>query len=43
MSIVKGMEENPGDPKYQEALKDPTVMGKLNKLVAAGVIRLGGM
>jgi hypothetical protein len=35
------MKERPNAPEVQQAIKKPDVAEKINKLIAAGVIRLG--
>lgn len=37
--ILRDLQENPA--AGQSALKDPTVMSKINKLIAAGVLKTG--
>ena len=42
MSLIKRLQENPRDQTVLDALKDPAVATKFQKLVTSGVIQLGG-
>jgi len=35
------MQTNPRDPAVQKAMKDPVISTKLQKLIAAGVLKTG--
>lgn len=41
MNIMRSLQENPNDATAKEALKNPDVMAKFQKLVQSGVIQLG--
>lgn len=40
-TILRNLQEKPNDPHFLAALRDPDVASKINKLVAAGVLRMG--
>ena len=39
MMLLQNMQENPHNPENLKALRDPKVGEKINKLVAAGIIK----
>jgi len=39
--ILRNLQERPNDPNFLAALRNPDVASKINKLVAAGVLRMG--
>lgn len=39
--LLRNMQERPNDPENMKAMKDPLVASKLNKLIAAGVLKMG--
>jgi len=39
--ILRNMQERPNDPELAKALRKPSVATKINKLVQAGVLRMG--
>jgi len=40
-NILRSLQEKPNDPNFLAALREPSVASKINKLVAAGVLRMG--
>ena len=41
VNLLNDMKERPNAPEVQQAIRKPDVAEKINKLIAAGVIRLG--
>lgn len=41
MQLLRDLQENPRDPNNVAALRDPTVSKKIDKLIAAGILRMG--
>lgn len=41
MQLLRDLQERPQDPNSTAALRDPTVSKKIDKLIAAGVLRMG--
>jgi len=39
--VLQSMQENPQSQSAQAGLKDPTIRSKIEKLVAAGILRMG--
>jgi len=40
-NLLRNMQERPNDPDNQKAMKDPTIMAKMNKLIGSGVLKMG--
>lgn len=40
-NVISELQERPTDPSVRKALRDPTISAKLEKLIAAGVIKTG--
>jgi len=40
-NLLRNMQERPNDSDNQKAMKDPLISSKLNKLIAAGVLKTG--
>jgi stress-induced-phosphoprotein 1 len=41
MQLLRDLQERPQDPNNMAALRDPTVAKKIDKLISAGVLRMG--
>lgn len=41
MQLLRDLQENPRDPNNVAALRDPNVAKKIDKLIAAGILRMG--
>jgi stress-induced-phosphoprotein 1 len=41
MQLLRDLQEKPGDPNSLAALRDPAVAKKIDKLIAAGILRMG--
>jgi len=41
MNVLRGLQENPKDPNNLAAMRDPTIAEKINKLIAAGILKTG--
>ena len=41
VNLIRGLQENPHDKHNQQMMRDPDVSAKINKLIAAGVLKTG--
>lgn len=41
VNLIRGLQENPRDKHIQEMMQDRDVAAKMNKLIAAGVLKMG--
>jgi len=41
INLLRNMQENQNDPANAKALADPSIALKINKLIAAGILKTG--